>query len=359
MTRYARVMSGFATRAVHADKVIDGGGDVAAPISVSTTYREGGERRYRRSSHATTERLEAVLGSLEGGTAVCYSSGMAAVAGVLDVVRPAQISLPSDVYHGVRQLVMARCDTGDLSVCLPEDLGEGDVWWIESPSNPKCLVSDLEAIAREAARRGVITVCDSTFATPVLDQPLRHGIDVVMHSTTKAIAGHSDALGGALVARSVTMADDLASMRSLTGAVPGALDVWLTLRGVRTLGLRVMRASSSAFEIAHWFDGRGLQTWYPGLAEHPGHDVAARQMKAFGSMLSIDLGSATVAGRFVAALDVFTNATSLGGVESLAEHRIVSDPTMDPGLVRLSIGIEDVEDLIADLDQALSLSQES
>jgi len=346
-------MPGFATRAVHADGAIEDGPDVAAPIRVSTTYREGGERRYRRSSHATTERLEAVLGSLEGGDAVCYASGMAAGAAVLDVVRPKRVSLPDDVYHGVRQLVEARAEAGSIEMCNPDDLDRGDVWWIESPSNPMCLVSDLAGIAREARDRGVVTVCDSTFATPVLSRPISYGIDVVMHSTTKSIAGHSDALGGVLIARSEAVAEDFRAMRNLTGAVPGSLDVWLALRGVRTMKLRVMYASASALTIARWFDGRGTTTWYPGLPDHPGHDIAAHQMEAFGSMLSIDLGDASTAGRFVTDLEVFTNATSLGGVESLAEHRIVSDPTADPGLVRLSVGVEDVEDLLTDLDQAL------
>lgn len=346
-------MSGFATRAVHADRAVEDGDDVAAPIRVSTTYREGGGRRYRRTSHATTERLEAVLGDLEGGTAVCYASGMAGAAAVLDVVSPRRVSLPDDVYHGVRHLVEARADAGAIAMCGPDDLERGDVWWIESPSNPMCLVSDLASIASRAKDRGIVTVCDSTFATPVLSRPLSHGVDIVMHSTTKAISGHSDALGGVLVARSERLADDLRAMRNLTGAVSGSLDVWLALRGVRTMMLRVTHTSDSALRIATWLDDRGITTWYPGLPGHPGHEIAVRQMEAFGSMLSVDLGDASTANRFVTGLEVFTNATSLGGVESLVEHRIVSDPTTAPGLVRLSVGVEDVDDLLADIDQAL------
>ncbi len=351
------VMEGFATRALHADGGIDDGDDVAAPIRVSTTYEEGTGRRYRRTSHPTTERLEAVLGSLDGGAAVCYSSGMAAVAAVLDVVRPSRISLPNDVYHGVRTLVSARSMARDILLSVPEDLEQGDVWWIESPSNPKCLVTDLSDVARQAAARGVLTVCDSTFATPALVQPIAHGIDVVMHSTTKALAGHSDALGGVLITRSEALADDLRAMRNLTGAVPGSLDVWLTLRGVRTLQLRMRHASASAMTMARWFHDNGIATWYPGLPSQPGHATAVDQMTAFGSMLSIDLGYAQTASRFVADLKVFTNATSLGGVESLAEHRLMSDPTIEPGLVRLSIGVEDVEDLVEDVNAAFQRSQ--
>jgi cystathionine beta-lyase/cystathionine gamma-synthase len=347
-------MDGFSTRAVHADREIADGSDVGVPIRVSTTFTEGAQWRYRRTSHPTTERLEAVLGSLDGGSAVCYSSGMAAAASLLDVVQPMRVAIPDDVYHGVRQLVERRATDGHLSIAPPDDLQAGDVWWLESPSNPKCQITDLVAISAMAQPRGVITVCDATFATPALIQPLALGIDIVMHSTTKAISGHSDALGGVLVSDDPTRADDLRDMRKLTGAVPGSLDVWLSLRGVRTLELRVLKASESALEIAQSLHVGGVPTWYPGLEGAQGHAIAKEQMRAFGSMLSIDLGDAATAARFVESLDVFTNATSLGGVESLAEHRILSDPDMDPGLVRLSIGIEDVGDLIADLSRALA-----
>ena len=348
-------MDAFSTRAVHADRDIANEPDVGAPIRVSTTFEEGAQWRYRRTSHPTTERLEAVLGSLDGGHAVCYSSGMAAVAGVLDVVQPKRVSLPDDVYHGVRQLVEKRAPDGHLSIVSVDELEIGDLWWLESPSNPKCQITDLVWVAAEANPKGVVTVCDATFATPALIQPLAMGIDIVMHSTTKAISGHSDALGGVLVTADEDLAEDLAEVRKLTGAVPGSLDVWLTLRGVRTLELRVMRASESALEIAQWFQERGVRTWYPGLDDAQGHTIAAEQMRAYGSMLSVDLGNAETAAGFVDSLTVFTNATSLGGVESLAEHRIKSDPTIDPGLVRLSIGIEDPKDLIADLSRSLAL----
>ena len=347
-------MNDFSTRALHADRDVSDEPDVGAPIRVSTTFAEGAQWRYRRTSHPTTERLEAVLGSLDGGHAVCYSSGMAAAAGVLDVVRPLRVSLPDDVYHGVRQLVEQREADGHLSIVSSVDLEVGDLWWLESPSNPKCLITDLAAVSRDARPRGVVTACDATFATPALMQPLAHGIDVAMHSTTKAISGHSDALGGVLVTADAGRADNLRDMRNLTGAVPGSLDVWLSLRGVRTLELRVMKASESAMQIAHWFHANGIETWYPGLDDAQGHAIATQQMRAFGTMLSVDLGDADAAGRFVESLEVFTNATSLGGVESLSEHRLRSDPTVDPGLVRLSIGIEAVGDLIADISGALA-----
>jgi cystathionine gamma-synthase len=347
-------MNEFSTRAIHADRNVTDEPDVGAPIRVSTTFEEGAQWRYRRTSHPTTERLEAVLGSLDGGYAVCYSSGMAAAAGALDVVQPKRVSFPDDVYHGVKHLIEKLAADGHLRIVAPEQLEAGDLWWLESPSNPRCQITDLAAVSVQARSRGVLTLCDATFATPALVQPLALGIDIVMHSTTKAISGHSDALGGVLVTGEQDRADDLREMRMLTGAVPGSLDVWLSLRGVRTLELRVLKASESAMTIAQWLHVRGLPTWYPGLEDAQGHTIAREQMRAFGSMLSVDLGDTGTASRFVGDLEVFTNATSLGGVESLAEHRLVSDPTIDPGLVRLSIGIEAVEDLIADISRALA-----
>jgi len=346
-------MEGFSTRALHADDDISNVPDVAPPISVSATYEEGTGRRYRRSSHSTTERLEAVLGSLDGGYATAYASGLAAASAVLDHINPKRVSIPDDVYHGVRQLIESRETREQLVVSHTSELERGDLWWVETPSNPKCLITDLVDVAGIASERGVITVCDSTFATPVQMRPLSLGIDVVMHSVTKFISGHSDALGGALIASSSSTAEQLRVERTLSGAVPGALDVWLALRGVRTLDLRVRRASESALVIANWFSARDVVTWHPGLSAHPGHSIAEEQMDGFGSMMSIDLGSAEEAHRFVTSLGVFTNATSLGSVESLVEHRLISDPLIEPGLVRLSVGIEDVSDLIADIDQAL------
>ncbi len=341
------------TRAVHADRSLAEFPDVAPPIRPSTTFAEGTGRRYRRGSHETTERFEAVLGSLEGGHAVCYSSGMAAAAAAMAFYRPARVALPGDVYHGVRDLIGVLSEAGDLDVVPVADLEEGDVQWIETPSNPRCLLTDVEATTAVNKDRGVFTVVDSTFATPVFSNPLEHGADLVMHSVTKAIAGHSDAQAGALVTADATDADRLRSQRLLTGATPGSLDVWLALRGIRTLPLRAERSASSAMRVAQWLVSRGIPTWYPGLPDHPGHDIAVRQMSGFGSMLAIDLGSEAEATRVVDSVQVFMSATSLGGVESLIEHRLRSDPTMDPGVVRLSIGIEDPADLIADLAHAI------
>ncbi len=341
------------TRAIHADRSLAELPDVAPPIRPSTTFADGTGRRYRRGSHETTERFEAVLGSLESGYAVCYSSGMAAAAAAIAFYRPDRVALPDDVYHGVRDLLVGLEDAGDLAVVAPEELGEGDVQWVETPSNPMCLLTDIAATSTANRDRGTFTVVDSTFATPVFSNPLAHGADLVMHSVTKAIAGHSDAQAGALVTADEEAVIRLRSQRHFTGAIPGSLDVWLALRGIRTLPLRAERAASSAMRVAQWLVSRGIPTWYPGLPDHPGHDIASRQMSGFGSMLAIDVGSDAEASRLVDSVTVFTSATSLGGVESLIEHRLRSDPTMDPGVVRLSIGIEDPADLIADLDHLI------
>jgi cystathionine gamma-synthase len=278
---------------------------------------------------------------------------MAAAAAAMAFYRPARVALPDDVYHGVRDLIGVLSEAGDHDVVPVADLRVGDIQWIETPSNPRCLLTDIEATTAANKDRGVFTVVDSTFATPVFSNPLEHGADLVMHSVTKAIAGHSDAQAGALVTADEGDADRLKSQRLLTGAIPGSLDVWLALRGIRTLPLRAERAASSAMRIAQWLESRGIPTWYPGLPDHPGHDIAVRQMSGFGSMLAIDVGSESEATRVVDSVQVFTSATSLGGVESLIEHRLRSDPTMDPGVVRLSIGIEDPADLIADLAHAI------
>jgi cystathionine gamma-synthase len=200
----------------------------------------------------------------------------------------------------------------------------------------------------------VITVVDATFATPILQSSLELGADFVVHSTTKAISGHSDAMGGVAITTNEAVAGDLAEARAREGYVPGSLETWLTLRGTRTLPLRVTHQSATAAAVARFLETRLDVVHYPGLESHPGHHIAARQMAAFGAMVSFELANREAAAAVVSRLRVFTVATSLGGVESLAEHRVVSDPTAPPGLIRLSIGLEAPSDLVADLEQALS-----
>ena len=347
---------GPSTAALHADRDVAELPDVAPAIRPATTFRRGTGRTYRRDSHETTERFEAVIGVLEGGSAVAYASGMAAAAAAIDLVRPDRISLPDDVYHGVRELVRTMAERGDVELVPVHELGPGDLWWVETPSNPRCLVTDLEVVAATARQHGAVTVCDSTFATPVGLQPLSWGVDIVMHAATKAIAGHSDVMAGLLVT-DPARAEALRSRRVLTGAVPGSLDTWLALRGVRTLAIRQERASHSAGALAERLARHAIRTFYPGLVDHPGHDIARRQMRSMGSMLAVDLGDADTADRFIAALRLFTDATSLGGVESLVERRAVSDPTVAPGLVRISVGIEDTDDLLADVEVGLRAAE--
>jgi cystathionine gamma-synthase len=342
------------TTAIHADKGLAESPDIAPPLRPSTTFehREDG-RVYRRMGDETTERLEAVVGALEGGHCVAYPSGMAAVAAVLRRARPRQIALPDDVYHGVAGFVAAEAERGTWKTAAPADLGPGDVWWLETPSNPRCLITDLAAVAATARPRGVVTVADSTFATPVLQNTLGFGIDYSLHASTKFIAGHSDAMGGVVTTHDIGAAEGLRQARVRDGAIPGTLEAWLTLRGIRTLPLRIARQSETALRLASYLAERGLVVWYPGLPAHPGHEVAKRQMAAFGGVLSFELGNGTSATAVVDSLQVFTNATSLGGIESLAEHRVRSDPHAPPGLIRLSIGLEDFAALRDDLAQAL------
>lgn len=344
-----------ATAALHADARLDDGDDIAPPIHVSTTYDRSRQedRFYRRSEHVTTERLEAVLGSLEGGHAVCYPSGQSAVASLLRYLDPARVALATDVYHGVASFVSTEAERGMWEVVDTSALHEGDVWWIETPSNPRCLITDIVATVEAAHAVGAIVVVDATFASPILQRTLALGADFVIHSSTKFIAGHSDALGGVIGTTDPSVADKLRFRRMQDGATPGSLDVWLTLRGIRTLPLRIERQAASALAIAGHLDGRVPRVWYPGLPGHPGHEVATRQMTAFGGILSIEMESDQRARDVLDRLQIFRAATSLGGVESLAEWRRSVNPNAPEGLIRLSIGIESPVDLRNDLDRAL------
>ncbi len=344
------------TQALHADAHLAELPDVAPPIRPATTFDSGGEHTYRRNSHETVWRLEAVLGALESGHAVVYPSGMGAVAALLRHLRPGRVFQPEERYHGVYDHVHVEAGRGMWRVVSSDDLGEGDVWWVETPSNPSCLVTDIAAVSARAHARGSIVVVDATFATPVLQDTLALGADYVMHSTTKFVAGHSDAMGGVIVSEDEAIAAELRSARTREGLVPGSLETWLTLRGVRTLPLRIYRQSATALEVAEYLVAEVAVVHYPGLEGDPGHAVATRQMRAFGGVVSFDVEDEGRAGRLVEALEVFKNATSLGGVESLADHRRVSDIHAPPGLVRLSIGLEEPEVLISDLDRALAVA---
>jgi cystathionine gamma-synthase len=368
-----------ATLAVHAGAEPDAEtGALAPPIHLATTFKHGpgGERlagyEYQREGNPTQDRLETALAALEGGAAaLVFASGMAAMAGLLESLPSgARVLIPDDCYSGLRFLArefLPRCgveavavDMSDLDAVAMACAGNVAVIWAETPSNPRMKISDVAALARIAHAHGALLACDNTFATPVLQQPLALGADVVMHSTTKYFGGHSDVLGGALVfARADDFHARIAHRRHITGAVLAPFSAWLTLRGCRSLPARMAWHCANARKVADFLATHPAieRVNYPGLASHAGHAIAARQMSDFGAMLSVELAgnrerTLAVAGK----LRLFTYATSLGGCESLIEHRASvegPDPVSPQNLLRISVGLEHADDLIADLAQAL------
>jgi cystathionine gamma-synthase len=343
-----------ATLALHADDGAEPAADVAPPLHLATTYLAGNDEAliYGRNDTATRRRLELVLGQLEGGHAVTYASGLAAVYAALRHLRPKRVAIDRG-YHGTHMVLQRLREDGVEVIELDAAPRAGDVIWLETPKNPTCEIEDIAAHAHRAQGVGAKVVVDSTFATPILQHPLALGAHLVMHSSTKFIAGHSDVLGGVLVAGTAEQAERLRAERSVTGAVPGSLETWLTLRSLRTLDLRVRRQSASATELAAWLQGRVPRVWHPSLATHPGHKIASEQMLGPGGVLSIELADADAAKALPPRLRLFRNATSLGGVESLIEWRRLHDAHAPPGLLRISVGLEDPADLIADFAQGL------
>ena len=341
------------TLALHADDGLEHTADVAPPIHVSTTFEAGNENGlvYAREDQVTRRRLEAVLSALEGGTAVTYASGQAATFAALLQLRPSRVAMARGGYHATRAAVAAL---GLAEIPLDAPLGPGDLVWLETPKNPTCELADVAAHAARAKVAGARLAVDSTFATPVLQSPLALGADLVMHSSTKFLSGHSDALGGVLVAREPALGEALRKARTVSGGVMGALETWLTLRGVRTLSLRVWRQSDTATRLAAFLEPRVARVWHPSLSSHPGHALARAQMRGGGPMLSIELSSEERARALPGALELFRDATSLGGVESLAEWRRKFDAEAPAGLVRLAVGIEDPGELEQDLAAGLA-----
>lgn len=357
------------TRLVAGGRAHGAGAPLGQPIVLSSTYRVGAELEYGRDGNDTWAALESVVGELEGGHATAFGSGLAACAAVLDRV-PAggAVVAPRSAYHGFTDQLRAREAVGRLTVRWV-DIADADgiagaapgaaMVWLETPSNPLIAVADIAAAA--AARDpGSTLVVDSTFATPLLQRPLAHGADIVVHSATKYIGGHADLLLGVAVCRDPDAALELWEVRHREGAIPGSLESFLALRGLRTLAVRLERAQANAGELAVRLAAHSAVTRvrYPGLPDDPGHAVATRQMDGYGAMLSFEtVGDADTADAICARLRVITAATSLGGVETLIERRaryaterLAGTP---PTLLRLSIGIEHVDDLWADLDQAL------
>ncbi|MEO8795426.1 MAG: aminotransferase class I/II-fold pyridoxal phosphate-dependent enzyme [Daejeonella sp.] len=367
------------TIAIHAgNKIENGSRAVIQPITLSTTFERGPEGDYpggfiySRSDNPNRKSLENVLKQLENGVDCCaFSSGNAAGSAVFQSLKPgSHIIAPSDMYHGLRnQLKIVYADTLEVDFV---DFGKPELIksaiksntkliWIETPSNPLLKIADINAIVNIAKEKNIIVVCDNTFASPVFQNPLDLGCDIVMHSTTKYLGGHSDVGGGALICKEVNpFWEKIKDIQGLSGAVPSPFDCFLTTRGIKTLPYRMRGHAENAMKIAEFlFDHSSIEkVFYPGLKSHPDHEIAARQMKNFGGVVSFLVkGSDTEALKVVNNVNVFSQATSLGGVESLIEHRysIEGPDTKTPkNLIRASIGLENSDDLIEDLIQALS-----
>jgi cystathionine gamma-synthase len=380
-----RHKAGFETRAIHAGYEPDPTtGAVNPPIYATSTYKQdgvGGLRggyEYSRSANPTRTALEGNLAALEEGErGFAFASGLAAEDTLIRALcRPGDHAvIPDDAYGGTYRLFdkvekvwglehspAAVSDTEQVAAAIRP--GETRLVWVETPTNPLLNIGDIEAIAAVAHDAGALLVVDNTFASPYLQQPLTLGADVVVHSTTKYAGGHSDVVGGALVVRDLELAERVAFHQNSMGAVAGPFDSYLTLRGLRTLAVRMDRHCDNAERIAEFLGGHPgvAQVIYPGLPEHPGHEVATKQMRRFGGMLSFRVAAGEAKALEVCErAEVFTLGESLGGVESLIEHpgRMThasvagTDLEVPADLVRLSVGLESVDDLVADLDRAL------
>jgi cystathionine gamma-synthase len=371
----------FETRAIHAGQDPEPQyGAVNVPIFQTSTYAQPGVGKprkydYARGGNPTREALQTVLASLEGGTAAfSFASGMAAETTLMLMLRPGDhVVLGDDVYGGTYRLlarVMSQWNVEFDTVDMTDEEAlekairdETRVIWVESPSNPLLKIADIRRCAEIAHAAEAKCIVDNTFATPYLQRPLELGADVVVHSVTKYLAGHSDLVSGALVVQDGDTAERLAFLQNAVGAVPGPVDCYLALRGVKTLALRMEQHCRGAQHVAEFLAGhdRVAKVHYPGLPDHPGHDVAAGQMSGFGGMVSFEVGSEEEAIRLAERTKLFFLAESLGGVESLIEvpgpmtHASVAGSALEvpPTLIRLSVGIEHPDDLIADLEQAL------
>ncbi|MFJ6654394.1 cystathionine gamma-synthase [Microbacterium sp. NPDC091313] len=375
----------FDSLAVHAGQAADAEtGAVIPPVHFSTTFVQdgiGGLRggwEYGRSGNPTRTALQEQLAALEGGAhALSFASGLAAEDVLLRAaLRPGDdVLLGDDVYGGTYRLLarvlgpwgvgLRIVDMSDLEKVRAAVAEKAPtILWVETPSNPLLRVTDIAGLARIGHDAGSLVVVDNTFATPALQRPLDHGADVVVHSTTKYLGGHSDVVGGALVLNDDALAEKAGFLQFAAGAVSGPMDAWLTTRGIKTLALRMQRHSESGLALAEFLDAddRVARVYYPGLAQHPGHDIARRQMSGFGGIVSVALADAASARRFAESLRLFQLAESLGGVESLVNypdamtHASVrgTELAVPPEVVRLSVGIESADDLRADLDRALS-----
>jgi cystathionine gamma-lyase len=381
----------FETKVIHAGQEPDPRtGAVMTPIYATSTYAQSSPGKhkgydYARTRNPTRDALEACLAALEGGHAgFAFASGMAAIGTVLELLDSgSHVVAMNDLYGGSYRILervrkrSANISTSFVDLSFIENFEKAvkpdtRMVWVETPTNPLLKIVDLEAVAAIARKRKLISVCDNTFASPWIQRPLELGFDIVVHSTTKYLNGHSDVIGGAAVLRDESFKEKLAFLQNAVGGVPGPFDAFLTLRGIKTLAVRMERHCTNAFSVASYLEKhpRVARVIYPGLASHPQHALAARQMNArYGGMVTAVLkggtqGAMRASRRFLERCSLFTLAESLGGVESLIEHPAIMTHAslpedvraglgIDDGLVRLSVGIESVDDLIAELKYAL------
>jgi cystathionine gamma-synthase len=366
------------TKAIHAGAAPDPTtGAISPPINLSTTFEHGPATEdlhgyiYVRDKNPTQDRLETAMAALESGEdALVFASGMAATVATLQSLEPgAHVIFPEDLYVHARVahqeflpkwgLQASVVDTRDPQALQNALQPNTKLVWIETPSNPRLDVTDIAAVSAAAHQAGALVLVDNTFASPILQRPIEHGADFVLHSTTKYCGGHSDTQGGCIILKNrASLYDKLSHVRNVLGAVCSPFNSWLVLRGLRSLSCRMERHSANGLAVAKALEQspRVEKVFYPGLPSHSGHEVAAKQMSAYGGMLSILVkGGWDDAVRFASRVKLFQNATSLGGVESLIEHRASAEglgSTSLPNLLRLSVGLEHPDDLIADLLQA-------
>ena len=376
---------GFSTRAIHAGQDADPAtGATVVPIYATSTYTQEAPGKhkgyeYSRSGNPTRAALETCLAALEEGErGLAFASGLAATTAVLSTLQPGdEAAAASDLYGGTYRLLERVFKPWGLVVRYTDDPSAAGfarvitprtkLVWIETPTNPLLQILDITAVAEVAHQAGALLAVDNTFASPYLQQPLRLGADLVVHSTTKYLGGHSDVVGGAVIGRAELL-KPIRFYQNAAGGVPGPFDAFLTLRGIKTLAVRMERHCANARGLAAWLEEQSQveRVYYPGLPSHPGHELAKRQMRDFGGMISIRLkGGAEAARRFLPRTKLFSLAESLGGVESLVCHpatmthasipvELRSARGVDDGLIRLSVGIEDASDLQEDLRRALS-----
>jgi cystathionine gamma-lyase len=376
--------NGFATRSVHAGQIVEPlAGSVMTPIYQTSTYVQQGLGKHRgyeyaRTQNPTREALERNVASLEGAThGFAFGSGLAALDAVLKLLKYGDhIVCGENVYGGSHRLMEQIYSNFGVQASFVDMRDVGNIEraitaatrliYCETPTNPMMSLTDLAGVGDLAQAHGYLYVVDNTFATPYFQRPLEHGADIVLHSTTKYLNGHSDMVGGLLVTGRDDLAERLGFIQNAAGAVPGPMDCWLALRGIKTLPLRMRQHDLSGRRVAEWLTHQRSVTkvYYPGLPSHPQHELACRQMTGFGGMIALDLGDPERARRFVEKTRIFALAESLGGVESLIGHPAsMTHASVPPAmrkamgltdsLVRLSCGVEDTDDLIGDLDRAL------